>query len=458
MSTRAIQVRAWDDPVGVVAPDLRSGAYAFRYYPTWLKKGVDLAPLTMPVAQGDVPWVFPTLHESYKRLPALLADALPDDFGNALIDAWMSSRGISRDAITELDRLAYMGRRGMGALEFQPAEGPTSRDAEIPIALKNLVEEARMAIGGGTEARDAASALKHILQVGTSAGGARAKAVIAWNPDTNEIRSGQFEAPSGFSHWLIKLDGVGRDAELGRSEGYGRIEYAYHLMATEAGIRMSDCALLEEGGKSGRAHFLTRRFDRDGDRKIHMQTLSAMTHMSHLLKATHAYEQYFMTVRSLGLGDLAAKEAFRRLVFNVAARNHDDHTKNFGFLLRQGGAWELAPAYDVTYAYNPRGQWTSQHLMSVNGKFDGITRDDLLVLADRFAIPAADDVIDHVAATVADWPRFAQKAKVSPENLAAIGASHVRLEPARRRAAKKQARADKGSASAGTKSPPNPGP
>lgn len=418
MSTTAIEVHAWRKRVGVLAPDPKGSAYVFRYYPSWIQEGIELAPTTMPLAAaGGKVWSFPQLNDSFKRLPPLIADALPDRFGNTLIDHWMSSRGIRREAITELDRLAYMGDRGMGALEFQPANGPAAADAEVPIALKNLVEEARLAVQGNIAGEKAASSLRHIISVGTSAGGARAKAVVAWNPDSGEVRSGQFRLEPGFSHWLIKFDGVGKDIELGSGAEYGRIEYAYHLMAKDSKISMSECRLLEEGP---RAHFMTRRFDREGNRKHHVQTLAAMAQLSHELKAAHAYEQYFMVVRDLKLGDLALKEAFRRMVFNVIACNNDDHTKNFSFLLREGGAWELAPAYDVTFAFNPDGEWTKEHLMSVNGKFRGIERGDLLTVADRFAVPAAADIIDHISDVVAAWPVYATRAGVMPERVLAI--------------------------------------
>jgi serine/threonine-protein kinase HipA len=341
----------------------------------------------------------------------LLADALPDDFGNALIDAWMSSNGVEKRAITTLDRLAYMGKRGMGALEFKPARG-THRESAEPLEMKNLVEAARMVIGGDLSGDvEAQAALANIIQVGTSAGGARAKAVVTWNPQTNQIRSGQFDAAPGFEHWLLKFDGVGKDLELGGSADYGRIEYAYHLMANAAGINMSPCRLLEE---SGRAHFMTRRFDREvKDKetiKHHVQTLYAMDHLDYKQRATHAYAQLFMTIARLQLGDNANSQVFRRMAFNVMAKNCDDHTKNFAFRLKEGGAWELAPAYDVTYAYNPKGEWTYQHLMNVNGKFSGITRADLLLEADRFGIRRPLDLIADVRAALESWQTFARQA------------------------------------------------
>ncbi|MBK7900192.1 MAG: type II toxin-antitoxin system HipA family toxin [Azonexus sp.] len=424
MDTPVIEVRLWGQRVGAVAPDPRLGCYVFAYEPAWTKSGIEVAPLTMPLDDTRQSFAFPELAEpSYKRLPGLLADALPDDFGNALIDAWMSARGVDKSAITPLDRLAYMGKRGMGALEFKPSRGAHRESAE-PLEMKHLVEAARRIVQGELSGDvQAQAALANIIRVGTSAGGARAKAVVAWNPQSEEIRSGQFDAAPGFEHWLLKFDGVGQDAELGAGADYGRIEYAYHLMAQAAGIHMSPCRLLLEGG---RAHFMTRRFDRDGadgqTLKHHVQTLCALRHLDYRQRATHAYAQLFMTVARLGLGDEAVGQVFRRMAFNVMARNCDDHSKNFAFLLRQGGDWELAPAYDVTHAYNPRGEWTYQHLMSVNGRFAGITRADLLAEADRFGVRRPRDALTDIRAALDQWSGFARQAGLGERASAAIQA------------------------------------
>lgn len=412
MDTPVIEVRIWGQRVGAVAPDPRLGCHVFAYDPAWRRNGIELAPLTMPLDDLRPSFAFPELSEpSYKRLPGLLADALPDDFGNALIDAWMAAKGVEKRAITTLDRLAYMGKRGMGALEFKPARGAHRESAE-PLEMKNLVEAARKVVHGDLSGDvRAQAALANIIRVGTSAGGARAKAVVTWNPQTNQIRSGQFDAAPGFEHWLLKFDGVGKDAELGGSADYGRIEYAYYRMAEAANIRMSPCRLLIEGG---RAHFMTRRFDRDvaAGRTIkhHVQTLCAMSHLDFKQRATHAYAQLFMAIAQLKLGDEANGQAFRRMAFNVMAKNCDDHTKNFAFRLKQGDTWELAPAYDVTHAYNPKGEWTYQHLMSVNGKFSGITRADLLAEADRFGVRRPQDALKDVRAAIDSWPEFARQA------------------------------------------------
>jgi serine/threonine-protein kinase HipA len=366
----------------------------------------------MPLEDSRETFVFSNLPEAtFQRLPGMLADALPDDFGNALIDAWMAKHGVLKNQITTLDRLAYMGKRGMGALEFKPALG-AHKESAAPLQMKSLVEEARKAIEGDLSVdAQAEAALANIIRVGTSAGGARAKAVVAWNRKAKQIRSGQFDLAPGFEPWILKFDGVGKYSELGTGADYGRIEYAYSKMATQAGVVMSECRLLEE---SGRAHFMTRRFDRDvvNGRTIkhHVQTLCALNDLDFKQRATHAYAQLFMVVAQLGLGDDAISQIFRRMALNVMARNCDDHTKNFSFILRQGGNWELAPAYDVTHAYNPKGEWTFQHLMSVNGKFKDITRADLLAEADRFGVRRPNDLLAEVRAAVENWPSHARKA------------------------------------------------
>ena len=421
----AIEVRIWGKTVGAVALAPNLGYYAFEYDSRFVKSGIDLAPLAMPLSEAREPFVFVDLPElSFKRLPAMLADALPDDFGNALIDAWMAGKGIDKAQVTPLDRLAYMGKRGMGALEFKPARTPAI-SSSTAIKLSRLVESARKAIHGELGSDHLAkAALAQIIQVGTSAGGARAKAAIAWNPATDEIRAGQFDVEPGFEHWLLKFDGMGADRELGGTQDYGRIEFAYYRMACAAGIDMSPCRLLEE---NGRAHFMTLRFDRQGNRKHHLQSLCAMVHLDYRQKASHDYSQFLQTVSRLGLDYAALEESFRRMAFNVMAANCDDHTKNISFLQREGMRWELAPAYDVTYAYNPAGEWTWQHLMAVNGKFAGITRADLLAVADRFGIGTAPKVLKQVREAVAAWPDFAGQAGVNTTETNRILEHHSRL-------------------------------
>ncbi|OFZ96123.1 MAG: phosphatidylinositol kinase [Betaproteobacteria bacterium RBG_19FT_COMBO_58_11] len=421
-----VEVYLWGQLIGMAALDPVYGYYAFRYTPEFKAAGIEPAPLRMPTGE-DITFLFTDLPEaSYKRLPAMLSDALPDDFGNALIDRYMAERGIPASAVTVLDRLAYMSNRAMGALTFKPARGPAT---QIPSAIEmsELVTEARKAVGGSIDTDEHANAaLRSIIEVGTSAGGARAKAVIAWNRDTNEIKAGQLDALPGFEHWLLKFDGMGKDSELGMAEDYGRIEYAYHLMAKHAKLDMMESRLLEE---NGRAHFMTKRFDRAANNvRHHVQTLCALNHIDYKKKGANAYSQLFSTISQLHLPYEDMEEAFRRMVFNVMGRNCDDHSKNFAFRLRQGHAWELAPAYDVTFAHNPKGEWTHQHLMSVNGKFKHFTQDDLLAEAERFGIGTAKRVIAEVREAIKAWPGFAQRAGLSSRQVGIIERELVRLD------------------------------
>lgn len=416
-----VEVHLWGMHIGSVALDPAYGYYAFAYTPEFAATGVELAPLHMPVAAAQ-PYLFTDLPEAtYKRLPAMLSDALPDDFGNALINRYMADQGMAAHDVTALDRLAYMSTRAMGALTFKPARGPV-KHVPTAINLSSLVEQARQALTGVLlDDAHANAALRSIIDVGTSAGGARAKAVIALHPATGEIRSGQLDAPDGFEHWLLKFDGMGKDQELGTTQNYGRIEYAYHLMARAAGLRMTACRLLKE---NARAHFMTKRFDREGtSSRHHMQTLCAMAHLDYKKKGTNAYAQLFSTIGQLGLPYEDMEEAFRRMVFNVMGRNCDDHTKNFSFLLRKGSTvWELAPAYDVTFAHNPNGEWTHQHLMSVNGKFKGFEVSDMLAEAARFGVGTAKRVIEQVRSAVLRWPEFARQADIPEAQMAEIQA------------------------------------
>ena len=418
-AVRRIEVYVWGLYAGAVALDPNLGYYVFAYDKTFGRSGIELSPLHLPADDAEKLYVFADLPETtYRRLPAMLADALPDEVGNALIDKYMAGRGLQKSRISALDRLAYMGKRAMGALEFQPARGPQTK---IPTALAmgELVAMARKVVAGNLDDDSATeAALRSIIEVGTSANGARAKAVIGWNRKTSEIRSGQFELLPGFEHWLLKFDGMGQDRELGLSKDFGRIEYAYSLMAKRAGIDIPESRLLLE---NDRAHFMTRRFDREDDgTKHHLQSLCAMDHLDFKKKSANSYAQLFMTMRQLKLGRPAEIEAFRRMALNVMGRNCDDHTKNFSFLLRKGGSWELSPAYDITFAHNPEGEWTNQHLMSVNGKFGEIAREDCLALADRFGIGEGPSILKQVRQAVEAWPDFAKKAGVQPSAIKRI--------------------------------------
>jgi len=424
-------VNLWGRRIGAVSWDDGRGVGVFQYDPAFLSAGIEVSPLAMPVR--ETPYAFPALGEGFRGLPGLLADALPDRFGHRLIDVWLAETGRRLEDFNPVDRLCYIGKRGVGALEFEPAlrRGNLGKEVEIAqlVALANRVLDERARLSGKLDGDDDGGALEDILSVGTSAGGARAKAVLAWNPETGVFRSGQVDAKAGFDDWILKFDGVAdnRDRELADPLGYGRIEYAYHLMAREAGVEMSECRLHHEGGRS---HFMTRRFDRDArGRKIHMQSLGALRHFDYNLPGAYAYEQAMETIRGLGLGMAVVEEQYRRAVFNIVARNQDDHVKNIAFLMTRSGTWRLSPAYDVAYAWNPRGTWTGRHQMSMAGKRNGFERADLLKFAETsgLRIPAARRVIDRVLAAVGHWPRFASEAGVEGGDADRIGKTH-RLE------------------------------
>ena len=410
-----VEVRLWGERVGAVAPlQGKPGYYEFEYAAPFVREGLSPAPLKMPPAIGTR-YGFPSLSlQTYHGLPGLIADSLPDRFGNALIDEYLSRRGMRIEDITSLQRLLYVGERAMGALEFEPAmQTQAGAEAAVPLQMAGLVEDARRALRG-----EVAKVTQHILDVGSSAGGARAKAVIGWNPETRSVLSGQFDLPPGFEHWLLKFDGVGDDGHLGLTRGFGRIEYAHYLMALECGITMSKCDLLEEGG---RAHFMSLRFDRRGNDKLHVQTLCGLEHLDFNIPYVSSYEQYFRTVLELNLGAEAMRQAWLRCAFNVMARNCDDHTKNFAFVMDGAGTWSLAPAYDVSFAHNPGAdKWTRQHQMLVNGKAQGITREDLLAVARQFDIDGAARLLDRMEDVLRRWPRFARGVHVPESEISRI--------------------------------------
>lgn len=410
-----LEVRAWGSTVGALSGG-RSGIANFEYAPAW--RGIELSPLQMPTRPRGRIWNFPRLApDTFHGLPPMVADSAPDRFGNSVIAAALAREGLRPGEIRPIDRLAYVGERAMGALTFHPAQSPGSAASSLELA--QLVEAARAAVHGSLQENGRTDAVTELLQVGSSAGGARAKAIIAWNPESDEIRAGGIPAPDGFEQWLLKFDGVGHDAQLGASGEYGRTEYAYSLMARAAGIEMSECRLLEEGG---RAHFMTRRFDRPGSsgERLHMQSLCALAAADYNETGTHDYATLFLVAEELGLGADVLAELFRRACFNVIAANNDDHTKNHSFLMDRAGRWTLSPAYDVTYAYSPASEWLRQHLMSVNGKFQDITAADLLTLADQFDVPGARDAIAATVDAVARWPEFAASAGISAPRVAEV--------------------------------------
>lgn len=405
----------WGQHAGTVAWDENYQAGSFEYTPEFANGSLDLSPLMMPVRQRQV-YQFPSLpKDTFIGLPGLLADALPDDFGKALLDRWLTSVG--RTFANPVERLCYQGKRSMGALEFVPAQdnyleqgAKLEIDSLVEVAREVLDEKKKLDVNINEDTKEA---IANIIRVGTSAGGQRAKAVIAYNEATGEVRSGQIDVPDGFSHWLLKLDGV-TNAELGDPKHYGQIEYVYYLMARAAGINMSECRLLEENGRS---HFMTRRFDRlNGNEKVHMQTLCGIAHYDYKMLHAYSYEQTFQVMRRLRLPYSQAEEMFRRMVFNVIARNQDDHTKNISFLMDKQGKWSLSPAYDMSWSYNPQGIWTAKHQMSVNNKWDEITRDDLLAVAKNVNIKHAGEIIEQVKDGVSKWCTFATEQGI-PQNM-----------------------------------------
>lgn len=424
------EVRLWGRQIGAVSVDGPGQVAAFEYTEPFRKSGIEVSPITMPV--GSEVYRFPDLaKESFHGLPGMLADSLPDKFGNAVIDAWLATQGRLPGEIDAVERLCYTGKRGMGALEFEPAQGPQA-DQSTPIHVDALVRLASEVLGGRESFKafldhpEKADALREILRVGASAGGARAKAVIAWNPTTNEVRSGQVKAPPGFEHWILKFDGVAnnRDRDLADPQGYGAIEYAYSLMARAAGVRTPLSRLLEE---NGRRHFMVRRFDRsDAGEKLHMQSLAALAHLDFNAAGANSYEQALVVMRRLGLPMDDVEEQFRRMAFNVVARNQDDHVKNIAFLMDKDGTWSLSPAFDIIYSYNPSGAWTSTHQMSLNQKRDGFTADDFRAVAETASMKRGrcDAILAEVTDAVRRWREFADQAGVTPKQTEQIAAAH----------------------------------
>jgi serine/threonine-protein kinase HipA len=426
-------VTLWGDTVGAVSWLDDRGYAVFEYDQDFLKKGLDVSPIHMSLndaRSGDGLFSFPSLNkDTFLGLPGMLADALPDKFGNNIIDAWLARRGRDGLSFSPVERLCYTGKRGMGALQFSP-EVIAGYDASVPVEISEMVELVQtimherkaLDVRLGESEQNNAEAILDILRVGTSAGGARAKAVIAMDAKGN-IMSGQADAPEGYDYWILKFDGVD-DLELGEARGYGRVEYAYYLMAKAAGITISECRLLEE---NGRAHFMTRRFDRVNGKKIYMQSLCGLAHYDFNRAGAYGYEQAFTVMRKLRLSKAEAAEQYRRMLFNIIARNQDDHTKNISFLMEPDGKWKLSPAYDVIYSHNPAGHWTNQHQMSINGKRDGFNRQDLVAVGESIGLSKPEKIIHEVVAAVEKWPEFARQAGVKQAVVLDIG-KHQRLK------------------------------
>lgn len=418
--TRAV-VNLWGRQIGAVLWDESRQLGVFEYTPEFIATNYEVAPLTMPLRSGV--YDFPSLSsETFKGLPGMLADSLPDKFGNAVINRWLAEQGRTPESFNPVERLCYTGRRGMGALEFEPSAGlHRDKGGKVDIAplvdLANRVIAAREELNGVLEGQDDQKALEEILRVGTSAGGARAKAALAWNEKTGEFHSGQLDAGPGYTYWLMKFDGVSgnADKEVADPLGFGRLEYACYLLAKEAGVDMARSRLHEEGG---RTHFMTQRFDRTADgKKLHMQSLCAMRHFDFNLARAYSYEQAIETIRKLGIGREAIRQQVRRAFLNIFIRNQDDHTKNIAFLMDSTGQWSLSPAFDVVYAYNPDGAWTSQHQMSLNGKTDGFELDDLLAFGKFADMKTVETkaIIREIEVAISKWSECTDRAGLAPD-------------------------------------------
>lgn len=411
-------INIWGEFVGAVAWDENTQTASFEYDSTFISKKWDLSPLKMPLNSSSRIFSFPELQgiNTFKGLPGLIADILPDKYGNQLINAWLARHGRPENSFNPVELLCFIGTRGMGALEFEPAVFKSNKRA-FDIELDSLVDvtQKMLSLRKGFETtlkENEEAAMREILRVGTSAGGARPKAIIAYNEKTKQVKSGQTKAPKGFTHWLIKLDGVS-EAQFGKSYGYGRVEMAYYNMATACGIEMMKSRLHIE---NNRAHFMTRRFDREGsEQKHHIQTLCAMQHYDFNDIRSYSYEQLFQVMRLLRLPYPQAEQLYRRMVFNVLARNCDDHTKNFAFRMKKDQDWELAPAYDICHAYRPDSEWVSHHALSINGKRTGISKNDLLSVAKSMNIKKADRIINDIDTVVSRWPDFSDEVQVNTE-------------------------------------------
>ncbi|MEA3392087.1 MAG: type II toxin-antitoxin system HipA family toxin [Candidatus Marinimicrobia bacterium] len=420
------RITLWGTDIGAVTWREDREVGVFQYMPEFIKSGIQVAPLQMPLS--EFPYEFPSLaRNTFKGLPGLLADSLPDKYGNAIIDAWLASQSRTAESFHPVERLCYVGSRGMGALEFKPATlGPPKSKREIEVErlvnLANQILDERKELNGIFSGIDDKNLINDILRVGTSAGGARAKAILAWNPKTNALRSGQINAGKDFEYWIMKFDGItsSHDKGISTPKGYGKIEYAYYLMAINSGIIMSKCRLHNEGGRS---HFMTKRFDRtDNNDKIHMQSLGALAHFNYKQPASYSYEQAIQIMKRLELSKDDMEQQILRAFFNVIGRNCDDHVKNIAFLMDRRGQWKLSPAYDMTYAWDPSGVWTSRHQMSINQKRDDFKHGDLIALAESAGIKRAkaDQLLNRVIDTFQKWPQFAEQAKVSNENIKKI--------------------------------------
>jgi len=418
MKNLIVNVKLWNKDVGSLIWESKNDVAIFEYDDKFLKSGLEIAPIIMPSknAKGNTFRFFENKNSCFKGLPGIFADALPDKFGTQIITEWYAMKGLSYD-ISPLDNLCYVGKRGMGALEFEPSDTFGRDDVSSLVNIGELSELSRKVLNDRNEFRasleNAQGSILDILKIGTSAGGAKPKAIIAFNPQTKEVRSGQIKAPEGFGYYLLKFDGV-EDVHVSDNPiGVGNIEYAYYKMAKDCKINMMHSELLIEGEHS---HFMTQRFDRtlDGE-KIHIQTLAAIGHLNRDI--TCSYEQGFEVIRKLNLPYPEAEEFYKRMVFNVMSRNHDDHTKNHSFMMNKEGKWSLAPAYDLCYSYSSTGQWTAQHQMSLNGKRSNFEYSDLVAVAKKMEIKDYDKIIGNIAEVISKWKGYAIDAGVKNDHL-----------------------------------------
>lgn len=431
MENLIVDVSIWGMKVGALVWDDAAGMAVFEYDSKFRRSGLELAPLTMPLAMGNRPFSFPTNRtECFKGLPGLIADSLPDKFGNQIITEWFTRQGLPVGEITPLERLCYIGQRGMGALEFKPNKASAQLNESTEIYIEELTKLAEDIFTKRETFQERMyqedKTILDILRVGTSAGGAKPKAIIAYNEQTGEVRSGQVRAPKGFGYWLLKFDGVTYSEHgsiMENPKGIGNVEFTYYQMAKACGIEMTECRLLDEGDNH---HFMTRRFDRTNDgEKTQMLTAAGLAHLDR--DQRHSYEEIFGIVRQMNLPMEASVQLFRRMVFNVVARNNDDHTKNFSFLMDSNGRWRLAPAYDLCYSYNPDSRWVSRHQLSLNGKQDDFTRNDLLVVGEKMGIRQCGEIVDEIVDVVAQWKRFATNCGVRDSHISEIDKNLILL-------------------------------
>ncbi len=419
----AIAVYLWGELVGALSWLEDRRLAQFQYDPDFLQKGPEICPLMMPLAAGV--FQFPDLIDTrtFMGLPGVIADSLPEKFGNRLLDAYLARHGRELRDMTPLDRLCYVGNRGMGALEYEPDYETGNLNQPISIEVNDLVEIAQSVLNERLEAKANLinDGIETLISVGTSAGGAKAKAVIAINDQSKDVLSGQTDVPEGYEHWLLKFDEI-ENEEHASSKQIGRIEYAYNEMAYRAGINTMKCRLLKEGDK---AHFMTQRFDRvDGNDKVHVCTFAGMVHADRDPPGSIGYERLFQTIRDLGLGQDALNEMYRRMVFNICSRNQDDHSKNHAFIMFGDGGWQLSPAYDLCFSYKPNNPFIEQHQMACNGKRDHFSREDLLESAKSADIKRPWDIINEVEQAISHWPEFADSAGIHEEQAEKIGSLH----------------------------------